>query len=325
MIRSSRVIPALLTRMSTLPNASRTALTSASAPSCSFASAWTARARRPSASTSATRRLGGGLVAAVAERDVGALAWRAAARSPCRCRASRPSRGRSCRSGRSCVGSLLGIGRAPALTTLSVPAGGALRLARARRRTGRARPGSGRARISARAGGIGSTESQSTGSRTPHVLGTDGVVGAAAGGRVRRPLHRHGAGREPGPERHEHDLVARPATRPSLTASARAIGTDAAEVLPYLSRLTYSRSIGRSRPFATASMIRTLAWCGMIRSTSSWLPAGLRRPRRAPSRRASGSRTGTSPCPPSGSCARRGRWSPRDGGLFDPPAGSQIM
>ena len=47
-----------------------------------------------------------------------------------------------------------------------------------------------------------------------------------------------------------------------------AIGTDAADVFPYLSRLTNIRSIGRSRPFATASMIRMLAWCGMNRSMS---------------------------------------------------------
>ena len=58
-------------------------------------------------------------------------------------------------------------------------------------------------------------------------------------------------------------------TRPSLTASASAIGTDAADVFPYLSRLTNIFSIGRSRPFATASMIRMLAWCGMNRSMSS--------------------------------------------------------
>ena len=63
-------------------------------------------------------------------------------------------------------------------------------------------------------------------------------------------------------------------TRPSFTASARAIGTDAAEVLPYLSRLMNILSIGRSRPFATASMIRTFAWCGMNRSTSAGCEAG---------------------------------------------------
>ena len=47
--------------------------------------------------------------------------------------------------------------------------------------------------------------------------------------------------------------------RPSLTASAIAIGTEAAEVLPYLSTFVNIRSIDRFRPLATASMIRMLA------------------------------------------------------------------
>ena len=47
-------MPALLTRMSTLPNASSAALTTVSADSGSAASAWTASARRPSASIAAT-------------------------------------------------------------------------------------------------------------------------------------------------------------------------------------------------------------------------------------------------------------------------------
>ena len=66
-------------------------------------------------------------------------------------------------------------------------------------------------------------------------------------------------------------------TRPSLTASASAIGTDAADVLPYLSRLTNILSIGRSRPLATASMIRMFAWCGMNRSMSLGLRGRTRR------------------------------------------------
>ena len=53
-----------------------------------------------------------------------------------------------------------------------------------------------------------------------------------------------------------------------MTASASAIGTDAAEVLPYFWTFVYIRSIGRFRPFATASMMRTLAWCGMKSATS---------------------------------------------------------
>ena len=58
-------------------------------------------------------------------------------------------------------------------------------------------------------------------------------------------------------------------TRPSLTASARAIGTEAADVFPYLSRFTNIRSIGRPRPLATASTMRTFAWCGMNSAISS--------------------------------------------------------
>ena len=89
MMRSSRVMPALLTRMSIWPNASSAALTTPSAVSGARASPWMASARRPSASMAA-RRLGRGRgVAAVGERDVGALASRAGARWPARCRASR--------------------------------------------------------------------------------------------------------------------------------------------------------------------------------------------------------------------------------------------
>ena len=58
-------------------------------------------------------------------------------------------------------------------------------------------------------------------------------------------------------------------TRPLSTASASAIGIDAAEVFPYWSRLTNIFSIGRSRPLATASMIRMFAWWGMNRSMSA--------------------------------------------------------
>ena len=54
MIRSSRVTPALLTRMSIFANASRTVLTTESAASACEASPWIASDRRPSASTAAT-------------------------------------------------------------------------------------------------------------------------------------------------------------------------------------------------------------------------------------------------------------------------------
>jgi hypothetical protein len=53
MIKSSRVTPALFTRMSILPKTSRTSLTTASADSGSDASAWMGADRRPKASTSA--------------------------------------------------------------------------------------------------------------------------------------------------------------------------------------------------------------------------------------------------------------------------------
>ena len=53
MMRSSRVTPALLTRMSSRPNASSTALTTPSAVADARASPWIARARRPSASMAA--------------------------------------------------------------------------------------------------------------------------------------------------------------------------------------------------------------------------------------------------------------------------------
>jgi hypothetical protein len=54
MIRSSRVMPALLTRMSTLPNSASAALTSSSAASGWVTSACRASPRRPSRVTSPT-------------------------------------------------------------------------------------------------------------------------------------------------------------------------------------------------------------------------------------------------------------------------------
>src|ERR1044071_1267551 len=52
--------------------------------------------------------------------------------------------------------------------------------------------------------------------------------------------------------------------RPDSTASSRAMATDAAEVLPYLWRLTKIWSALAPRRSPTASMIRWLAWCGMM-------------------------------------------------------------
>ena len=89
MIRSSRVMPALLTRMSTLPNASSAALTTPSAASGSRHVALD-RERPPAERLDGRDGLGGGRrVAPVAEGDVGALRREAQRRSPARCRASR--------------------------------------------------------------------------------------------------------------------------------------------------------------------------------------------------------------------------------------------
>jgi len=73
MIRSSRVIPALLTRMSTLPNASSAALTSASAASVLAHIALDRKRLSPERLDRRCGLLCGRLVAAVAEGDVGAL------------------------------------------------------------------------------------------------------------------------------------------------------------------------------------------------------------------------------------------------------------
>ena len=48
--------------------------------------------------------------------------------------------------------------------------------------------------------------------------------------------------------------------RPSAIASTSAIGTDAADVLPYFSMLRYVFSGGMPTAFWTLSMIRRLAW-----------------------------------------------------------------
>ena len=183
-------------------------------------------------------------------------------------------------------------------------------------------------RSSARAAGMGSTESQSTGSRTCTSAGSTAAspasprAGSAVHWTVTAPLVK------PGAEGDHRDVVAdlHPALVDRLGERDR---HRAAEVLPYRSRLTKIRSIGRSRPFATASMIRMLAWCGMNRSMSS----GVRPDRRStpgPWSPSSSSRTDTWRCPPSGRSARRGRWcrrravpSPRRPGARScrPPAG----
>ena len=125
---------------------------------------------------------------------------------------------------------------------------------------------------SASASGIGSTESQSTGRRTETSSGW--TAASPAMPRAGSAVHSIATAPEVKPAPKATMTMLSPTlTRPSLTASASAIGTDAAEVLPYLSRLTNIRSIGRSRPLATASMIRMFAWCGMNRSMSDgWRP-----------------------------------------------------
>src|SRR5258708_6996932 len=59
------------------------------------------------------------------------------------------------------------------------------------------------------------------------------------------------------------------AIRPSSSASHSAKGTLAAEVLPKRSTFTYVLSDESPRYLATVSMIRTFAWCGISRFTSS--------------------------------------------------------
>src|SRR5512139_2694787 len=57
--------------------------------------------------------------------------------------------------------------------------------------------------------------------------------------------------------------------RPCAFASERAMGTEAAEVFPYRSRLTNTRSGATPSRFPTALTIRRFAWCGMNSATSS--------------------------------------------------------
>ena len=160
----------------------------------------------------------------------------------------------------------------PVRSIMRGPPGGAGRARRARRRRAARRPAPAGACSSASASGIGSTESQSTGRRTPTSSGSTRHRRRSAGGSA---VHSMATAPEVKPAPKATMTIWSPTlTRPSLTASASAIGTDAADVLPYLSRLTNILSIGRSRPLATDSMMRMLAWCGMNRSMSDGLQAG---------------------------------------------------
>ena len=53
------------------------------------------------------------------------------------------------------------------------------------------------------------------------------------------------------------------------THSSRAMGIEAADVLPYRSTFLNTRSAGNFKRCPTASMIRSLAWCGMKTLISS--------------------------------------------------------
>ena len=119
---------------------------------------------------------------------------------------------------------------------------------------------------------MGSTESQSTGRRT---LIASGSIAAARAPLAGSADHSIATAPEVKPAPKATKTIRSPTLmRPESTASARARGTDAAEVFPKRSTLTKIRSIGKPRPLATASMIRMLAWWGMTRSISSgWRPA----------------------------------------------------
>src|SRR5262249_49834550 len=102
-------------------------------------------------------------------------------------------------------------------------------------------------RISAaRASGIGSTESQSTRSRPATSSGR--TASSAVRPRAGSAVHWIVTAPLVNPAPNATIVTLSPTrTQPSLTASARAIGTDAADVFPYLSRLMNILSIGRSR------------------------------------------------------------------------------
>ena len=160
----------------------------------------------------------------------------------------------------------------------------------------------------ASASGIGSTESQSTGSRIVTSARVDGGVAGDPAGRVGGPLDGHGAAGEARPEGDDDDVVA---------------DLDAALV----DGLGQGDRHGRGRRVAVLvevdehpvhRQVEALGDrlddpdVGLVRDEQvdvGGLEAGLPDRLRARCRPASASRTGTSPCPPSGRSARRGRWS----------------
>ena len=206
-------MPALLTRMSILPKASSTALTSVSAPCCLL------RVRLDGERAAAERLdLGGGRVrrrgvAAVAERDVGALAGESQhdglADAP---RAAGHEGGLAGQVEH--VGESLQASRVGWWTRLGLARDDVreVELGGQRQRAGEDLRQRRRDRVHG---------SQSRGIADVTSSGRTALVGGAAARRIGGPLHGDRARREAGPERHEHDLVAERRQRPSFTASGR--------------------------------------------------------------------------------------------------------
>ncbi len=172
--------------------------------------------RGPSASISASGPVGGVRVAPVADADVGALAWRGAGRWRARCRASHPSRRRSCPRGRSCAAPPCACRlRARPGTTSSSGTGGP--------------PGSASTAAQPRRDGVHGVPSRAGHARWPRAS-TSAL--RAESRRVRRPRDGHRAAREAGPEGDEHEPCRR-AGRARRGRPRRARWpTDAADVLP---------------------------------------------------------------------------------------------
>ena len=154
------------------------------------------------------------------------------------------------------------------------------------------------------------------------VLGPD-RVGSPAADRIRGPLQRHGARGEPGAERDDADVV----------ADLDAAGIDGlgerernrrGRRVPVPVEVTKIRSIERSRPFATASMILMLAWCGTNRSMSSAVRPAFSIEARAVEASVLVAKRYVSLPSIRMKCSRRAS-VPVDGGAAAPPAGTQIM
>ncbi len=314
MIRSSRVMPALLTRMSILPEGLEDRLDQRLGGLGVAGVHLDGEAAPAERLDLGDRRVGGGLVAAEAERDVGALAREAEHdRPPDAARAAGDERGLArevdhpCSS---CQRTGCGAGSGSPGTTSS---------------SGTSMPGRDRPAHDLGERGRDRVDGVPVdGHADRHVLGADGRVADEPAGRVGGPLHRDGPGREPGAERDHHELVA---------------DLDAALVDGLGERDRHRR--GRRVPVPVEvdehplhRQVEALGHrlddpdVGLVRDEQVDVARRrcppCRRPP-APSRRASGSRTGRSPCPPCGSCARRGRSSRPTAGSSTRPPGSQIM